>query len=103
MMNMNRNKTNYIAMCVVLFILSASSLFLSIWIGNSMGVLFDSVLDKYLNYTNAMLYLAASAVDRIFFCNILNSVYYKCCKTYKAQKSKKECFANSHNRVICCC
>lgn len=88
-MNMNRNKTNYIVMCVVLFILSASSLFLSIWIGNSMGVLFDSVLDKYLNYTNAMLYLAASAVDRIFFVIFLILFIISVVKLIKHKNQKK--------------
>lgn len=86
---MSRNKTNYIVMCVVLIIFSACSLFLSIWIGNSMGILFDSVLDKYLNYTSAMLYLAASAVNRIFFVIFLILFIISIVKLIKHKNHKK--------------
>lgn len=62
----NKAITKGVVKCIVLFLFSVGSLLLSIWIGKSMGILFNSVLDKYLNYSVSMLYMAATVINRIF-------------------------------------
>lgn len=92
MKNLNAEKQNIIKeiiKCVASFIFSVCSLLLSIWIGNSMAILFDSVLDKYLNYTISMLYLSASVINRIFFVIFLILFIVNIVKLIKHKKSKK--------------
>lgn len=61
-----KTKTNNIIKTVVLFILFAISLALSIWIADSETFLFNSVLDKYLNLNNIVLYMSAATLNMIF-------------------------------------
>lgn len=85
----NKNLTKGIIKCMVLLALSAGSLLLSLWIGDSMATLFDSVLDRYLNYTQSMLYLWASALNRIFFWAFLVLLLINAVKLIKYKKLKK--------------
>lgn len=85
----NTALTKGIIKCIVLLVFSAGSLLLSLWIGDSMATLFNSVLDRYLNYTESMLYLWASVIDRIFFLVFLILLLINVVKIIKHKKLKR--------------
>lgn len=88
-MNISKNKAKVIIQSIVMLILAAGALSLSLWIGDSMAILFDSVLDKYLNYTESMLYLAACSINRIFFIIFLILFIISIIKLIKNKDLKK--------------
>lgn len=87
-MSKNKYITKGIIICIVLLVFSIGSLLLSLWIGDSMAILFNSVLDKYLNYTESMMCLWASALDRIFFWVFLGLMLISVVKLIKHKNIK---------------
>lgn len=85
----NKALAKGIIKCIALLAFSIGSLLLSLWIGDSMAILFNSVLDKYLNYTESMMYLWASALDRIFFLIFLILLIISVVKIIKHKRLKK--------------
>lgn len=53
--------------CIVPLVFSVAALVLSLLIGDKMARIFDSVIDKYINYTPLMIFLAAIVINGIFF------------------------------------
>lgn len=75
--------------CIVPLVFSVAALVLSLFIGDKMAELFDSVLDKYINYTPSMIFLAGTVINRIFFAVFLIFFILGIVRIIKQKEAKK--------------